>query len=87
MSKSGQGFFNAEFNTTKRFVVEGNGKPERLTLTRRRGGAEFGRKKREDQNERGDSGGSKGLRTEQVGFPESGPKMRKDASRPGKELV
>jgi len=70
MGKTGQGFFNAEFNVTKRFVVEGNAKPERLTLTRRRGGAEFGRKKREDQNERGDSGGCKGLRMEQVGLPE-----------------
>jgi hypothetical protein len=41
----------------KRFVVKEDGKPERVTLTRRRGVAEFGREKREDQNERGDSGG------------------------------
>jgi len=87
MSKSGQGFFNAEFNTTKRFVVEGNGKPERLTLTRRRGGAEFGRRKGKIRTSAETAEGVRGLRTEQVGFPESGPKMRKDASRPGKELV
>jgi hypothetical protein len=48
---------SAEFNATKRFAVEVNGKPERVILTRRRGVAEVGRQTRQDQNERGDSGG------------------------------
>jgi len=38
-------------------VVEGLGKYERVGLTRRRGVAEFRHLKREDQIERGDSGG------------------------------
>jgi hypothetical protein len=40
----------------KRFVVEGYGKLEKVTLTRRRGVAEKGRGENQRQNERGDSG-------------------------------
>ena len=57
--RRGDAEISAECSATDEPVVEWDGKPESVILTRRRGDAEIGaEKQREKENERGDSGGT-----------------------------